>query len=1432
MRRRRAGLALASLALLLAVPSSASAGGMRSAAVEDYNVLVVTSTQDDVTAAGVAALQSAGASGGFTVTAPSPAEVGAQFTPANLEGYQTVVFLATGIASPLTDQQRSNFEDYFRNGGGFVGIGSAIETDASWAFLDELLGTRSSGRTVAQSADVKVADRVHDATKDLAEYWTRNDHWYNFSENVRGVSHVLASVVEDPFGPQPQGNVLDGIVGGTMGADHPISWCKDYRGGRSFYTGLGNTAAAFDADLTKHLKGAVAWAAGFADATYSDCGATVLANFQQVKISGPPNLDEPIGFDQLPDGRIIQTARGGTVRLHNPTTGTTEVIADFSDASLPTTMRIYTHSEDGLYGPAVDNDFATNKWVYLYYSPQTVTDVKLSDGSVVTQTTPNSNPPNAAPSKTAWDPYVGYFQLSRFKFVEDAGGAHLDLGTEQQIMRVPVNRQECCHVAGDIDFDKHNNLWLVTGDDTPAGGINGGGFAPANDQLTDEEQLVRVNGATGGTFTLTFKGQTTAPIAYDAPRDAIDAALEALSNVGTNDIQVAGSGAVNTGDVSVYFRRALQQSDQPQITADGAGLTGGSVITSTDQEGGWYQRPTGDSRRGAGNTNDLRGKALRIAVKSGDIAAGAANKADFGSGSGAYTIPAGNLFPLVAGAPQAKTRAEVYAMGFRNPFRIQVDSNDVAYISDYSPDSQTPQRSRGPAGTGRYEIVRHPANYGWPECYSSKLGYYRWNFHEFAPGTTSSGTPLDDPPQPIVCDGTTQLNDSRWNLEGGPSVEPGLRNVPPVTDPDIWYSYRDNNANTPLGTPCFGYYATEPGEIAPGSTTECPRLFPELYTGGVAPHGIDVYEFDADNPNPAKFPPYYDGSVIIGEFGQDTMREVKLDSQNRVMKINPFLDCSAVGASAAFDCDNPMDMQFGDDGTFYLLTYGDGFFRPNPDAGMYRWDYAKGQRNPVAVLTTDKTDGPTPLTVQFSSEGTADPDPGDSIVLEWDFGDGTTSMDPNPSHTYTTPGRYTAVLTVTDSSGKTGAQSTVITAGNTSPSISINLPLEGSTFAFGDAIPFSVSVTDPEDGTVNCNDIQVTFVLGHDEHGHAEATTTGCTGTLPTERRRRLARGQRVRRHQRPLRGQGRPGRCPVADDDRERGDPPAPAAGGAPRQPGQHEPGADRRHRRRRASHQPGQQQLDPAQRPVQPDQHRLGDVPGARQHPARARDAAGGDRGPHRVARRPDRAHREPDVDRRRVAEPDVPDRPRWAARAVPRVPVGARWPGRREHVRVQLARVQRPGRAGWHPGPRGRPGRRHGPADAVARARSVAELRRVHPGRGEDVRGQHDRDRDLDRRRRHPERLGPELKRDRAPRQRVLLAGGSAHGQGRERGRHRRRGVRPRGRQFQPDQPADVRRAGLQRPGDRVVRAVDRRQGAAAHRQLLQDADVHAVDDDTVT
>ena len=157
-----------------------------------------------------------------------------------------------------------------------------------------------------------------------------------------------------------------------MGFDHPVAWCKDYQGGRSFYTAVGHTRTGYRSDtLRRHLAGAIEWTAGESDPVYSDCGATVLANYEQVKVTAPPNINEPIGFDQLPDGRLIQTTRDGRVRLHDPETGSSDVIAQ---------IPVYTHSEDGLYGPAVDNDFATNQWVYLYYSPLTMEGVSEITG--------------------------------------------------------------------------------------------------------------------------------------------------------------------------------------------------------------------------------------------------------------------------------------------------------------------------------------------------------------------------------------------------------------------------------------------------------------------------------------------------------------------------------------------------------------------------------------------------------------------------------------------------------------------------------------------------------------------------------------------------------------------------------------------------------------------------------------------------------------------------------------------------------------------------------------------------------------------------------------------------------------------------------------------------------------------------------------------
>ncbi|MGW4026784.1 lectin, partial [Streptomyces sp. NPDC005009] len=108
-----------------------------------------------------------------------------------------------------------------------------------------------------QPATVKVEDRAHDATAHLGRTWQRTDEWYNYRTNPRTTAHVLASLDESSYS------------GGTMSGDHPIAWCKDYAGGRAFYTGGGHTEESYaDPAFREHLLGGIRWAAG---TTKADC---------------------------------------------------------------------------------------------------------------------------------------------------------------------------------------------------------------------------------------------------------------------------------------------------------------------------------------------------------------------------------------------------------------------------------------------------------------------------------------------------------------------------------------------------------------------------------------------------------------------------------------------------------------------------------------------------------------------------------------------------------------------------------------------------------------------------------------------------------------------------------------------------------------------------------------------------------------------------------------------------------------------------------------------------------------------------------------------------------------------------------------------------------------------------------------------------------
>ena len=124
-------------------------------------------------------------------------------------------------------------------------------------------------------------------------------------------------------------------------------------------------------------------------------------------------------------------------------------------------------------------------------------------------------------------------------------------------------------------------------------------------------------------------------------------------------------------------------------------------------------------------------------------------------------------------------------------------------------------------------------------------------------------------------------------------------------------------------------------------------------------------------------------------------------------------------------------------------------------------------QSPTAVASADVFSGPAPLTVNFSSAGSIDPD-GSLVSYAWDFGDGGSATAVNPSHTYTTAGSYTATLTVTDNEGATASATVSITATGDTTSCSVNCLQVFSIkmYDFGAQISGHVVVVDETGGRI------------------------------------------------------------------------------------------------------------------------------------------------------------------------------------------------------------------------------------------------------------------------------------------------------------------------------------------------------------------------------
>jgi cytochrome c len=566
------------------------------------------------------------------------------------------------------------------------------------------------------------------------------------------------------------------------------------------------------------------------------------------KIVLAQKLEEPMQFQILKDGSVLYAERKGRLKVYNPVTKNLIIIAE-----IPVSTEYLgkngkrEEGEDGLQGVILDPGFEKNRWIYTYYS-------------VKGMETVNS--------------------LVRYTWA----GGKIDLASAKVLLKVPVQREECCHVGGGMLFDKDNNLLLSTGDNT---------FSRSSDGFTPIDERV--------------------------------------------------------------------------------------------------ERSARDAQKSSSNTNDLRGKILRIHPEA----------------DGTYTIPEGNLFPK--GMP--KTRSEIYTMGNRNPWRMSIDSKtNWLYWGEVGPDGSNALDSRGPASYDEFNRAKKAGNFGWPYFIGDNKPY---RYYDFA--TKKSGE-LFDPLRPV--------NNSPNNT--------GLNVLPPSETSLVWYPYGVSES------------------------------FPLMGSGGRSAVGGPIFHQADFKERGNVFPLFYEGKWFITDWVRGWILMITMDEQGNYVSMERFMP--------ELTLRGPIDMKFGPDGSLYVLEYGNGYFKDNPEAELIKIEFNGGNRKPAVQVAADKVSGALPLKIRLSSEGTVDYD-GDKLKYEWRI---TKNRVLNavyrtsaPEILLTSAGVYQAMLTVTDPSGAKNSKSVEISAGNASPVVKFDFTRGNTSFYFpGNSIAYAVNVTDKEDGSL------------------------------------------------------------------------------------------------------------------------------------------------------------------------------------------------------------------------------------------------------------------------------------------------------------------------------------------------------------------------------
>src|SRR4051812_21360941 len=848
-----------------------------SAFAQSPRVLVFHGPTDAVNSAGVGALEALGTANNFAVDNTADAT---QFNATNLARYRAVVFL-DNKGDLLSTAQETALQGYIQAGGGFLGIGGAAEAEPTSTFVTGLIGTRPDASSVSTASDqvVVFGDRVHPATKDLPLEWTRNDIWYRWNPRPTGNVHTVARY------RAPGAAAGDGTA--TGGTDWPISWCRDYQGGRSFYTGMGRTAAAYgEADFRKHLLGALQWAAGL---VRGGCKATIMSKYWTERIVSAASGDltssgESHGVSLANNGWAIYIGRAdcrtdaergkmigqastprildfanrnvgvgcGTIHIYDPKADNGTVNSGVTQAAV---LPVYGDRgggnevngkiETGLLGVAAAPDFGTTGHVYLQYVPTFNPD----------------NPVHAGMADGDQRRITKMAQARISRFTINLQTKKLDLNSEVVIFNYDLQIWSCCHQGGGMAFDSEGNLYVTVGDDNSSQSTNGysGNYQPQRCPTGD-------------------------------PTQASNAHCGA-NNIGFNDARRTAGNTNNPNGKMLRFNPI-------DNLADGAKPTVGVGTT--------YSLPTASSPNGP-------------------------NLFDGTEGGGGKTLP------------------EIYAMGLRNPSRMTIDpQTDVPYAAWVGPDATAPSVTQGPSTYETATQLPTAGNYGWPYCMGNKQAY-RDRIADGSLRTTNvagyvTGGPASAPTNGWY-DCNNLVNDSTNNtgLVTLPHATGTGKDAGTAHSNNVWYSRGNpNNAN---GCPQF------PRELgannAPNYGASNPtQLCPYLTASGATVFTGPFYRYKEGADNSARWPKYWDGRWFLNDFGNNSAKHALLldpatdQDGSQPVYADSFRGSLPWGA-------NYMDSKFGPDGALYVQVY-EGFFTTGSGAGLYRFKYTGGADTPGA----------------------------------------------------------------------------------------------------------------------------------------------------------------------------------------------------------------------------------------------------------------------------------------------------------------------------------------------------------------------------------------------------------------------------------------------------------------------------------------------------